>query len=71
MTSCSKMTPAIALADQFTGNSATVCAKGIKNKSEILETIGEGVLEFGCQSDGGGPPSLVNRVRAEMSSSLS
>ena len=60
------MTAATPLADQFTWNFATMCPKGIKEKSEILETLSERVVEFWLPVDGAGqkaPPPEGNRVK--------
>ena len=46
MTSCSKNTAATPLADQFTRHFVRMCPKRIREKSEVLETLGERVLEF-------------------------
>ena len=53
-----KMTAATPLADESTWNFATMCPKGVKKKSEILETLGERVLEFWLPVWWCGPKSL-------------
>ena len=60
-----KVTAALSLADQLTWNFATMCWKGIKKNSEILETLGERVLKFWLQSGQKSPPPLPigNRVK--------
>ena len=58
------MTAATPLADQFFRNFATMRPKGINKKSQILETLGERVLELWLTAKKPPPPPpRANRVK--------